>query len=77
MSEFWRIRFGGCVGGRNETNSATPKRSLEEALAAAVPLGRLLNPEHLAASVLFLCSPNAVNITGALLVVDGEFNLTH
>jgi NAD(P)-dependent dehydrogenase (short-subunit alcohol dehydrogenase family) len=44
-------------------------------IAAAIPLGRVLTPEDIAASVLFLCSPQAANITGASLVVDGGFVL--
>jgi NAD(P)-dependent dehydrogenase (short-subunit alcohol dehydrogenase family) len=44
-------------------------------IAAAIPLGRVLTPEDIAASVLFLCSPEAANVTGASLVVDGGFVL--
>jgi NAD(P)-dependent dehydrogenase (short-subunit alcohol dehydrogenase family) len=44
-------------------------------IAGAIPLGRVLSPEDIAASVLFLCSPQAANITGASLVVDGGFVL--
>jgi NAD(P)-dependent dehydrogenase (short-subunit alcohol dehydrogenase family) len=47
-----------------------------DTIAAAIPLGRVLTPEDIAASVLFLCSPQAVNITGASLVVDGGFVLS-
>jgi NAD(P)-dependent dehydrogenase (short-subunit alcohol dehydrogenase family) len=49
--------------------------SILESVAAALPLGRVLMPEDIAASVLFLCSPKAANIVGATLVVDGGFML--
>ena len=41
------------------------------ALLASTPLGRLGEPEDVAAAVAFLCSPEAAFITGAVLTVDG------
>jgi NAD(P)-dependent dehydrogenase (short-subunit alcohol dehydrogenase family) len=38
---------------------------------ALVPLGRLSQPEEVAAAVLFYASDRAANITGQLFVVDG------
>lgn len=40
-------------------------------LGAAVPMGRVANPEEVAKSVVFLASDDAAYITGATLAVDG------
>jgi 3-oxoacyl-[acyl-carrier protein] reductase len=45
--------------------------ALNQAIAAAVPLGRLGEPEDIAAAMVFLASPAANYITGQTLVVDG------
>ncbi|MBX9330869.1 SDR family oxidoreductase, partial [Serratia marcescens] len=42
-----------------------------QAIAASVPLGRLGEPEDIAAAMVFLASPAAAYITGQTLVVDG------
>jgi NAD(P)-dependent dehydrogenase (short-subunit alcohol dehydrogenase family) len=43
----------------------------EAALAQATPLGRLLEPEEVAAAVAFLASPEAAAINGQTLLLDG------
>ena len=54
--------------------AAKTGRTRESALAAMVgtsPLGRLIRPEEVAASVLFLCSPEAAAVTGTTIAVAG------
>ena len=49
-------------------------RTAEEAVAALeamTPLGRLLEPDEVAAAVVFLASPDAAAINGQALVLDG------
>ena len=36
------------------------------------PLGRLVQPEEVAAAVLYLCSPEAAAVTGTTLVIGAE-----
>jgi NAD(P)-dependent dehydrogenase (short-subunit alcohol dehydrogenase family) len=50
--------------GRSEAESAA-------ALAASSPLGRLLDPDEVAAAVVWLASPDAAAISGQTLVLDG------
>jgi NAD(P)-dependent dehydrogenase (short-subunit alcohol dehydrogenase family) len=45
--------------------------SAESALAAASPLGRLLEPSEVAFAVTFLAAPEAAAINGQTLVLDG------
>jgi NAD(P)-dependent dehydrogenase (short-subunit alcohol dehydrogenase family) len=40
-------------------------------LESRIPMGRLGRPEEIAETILFLCSPAASYITGAILSVDG------
>jgi NAD(P)-dependent dehydrogenase (short-subunit alcohol dehydrogenase family) len=42
---------------------------------AALPWGRLGQPEEIARAVVFLCDPASDYITGSLLLVDGGFSL--
>jgi NAD(P)-dependent dehydrogenase (short-subunit alcohol dehydrogenase family) len=50
--------------GRSETDA-------EAALAAAAPLGRLLEPEEVAFAVAFLAAPEAGAVNGQTLILDG------
>ena len=49
------------------------KPELVERIKAMTPLGRLAEPEEVAASILFLASNAAAMITGHTLPVDGGF----
>lgn len=48
----------------------TPEAVLQQA-EARMPLGRLAQPEEIADAVVFLCSPRAGYISGAILSMDG------
>jgi NAD(P)-dependent dehydrogenase (short-subunit alcohol dehydrogenase family) len=53
---------------------ASTGRTRDEALASLLkgsPLGRLIRPDEVAATVLFLCTPQAAGITGATVAVAG------
>lgn len=54
-----------------ETLQSDPERSA--GILARTPLGRWGTPEDIAGAVLFLCSPAARFITGAILPVDGGY----
>jgi NAD(P)-dependent dehydrogenase (short-subunit alcohol dehydrogenase family) len=48
--------------------------STEQALHSAqarLPLGRIARPEEIAAAIVFLASPRASYISGAILAMDG------
>jgi len=47
--------------------------SIQSALAAMHPLGRIAQPEEIASAVLYLASDAASFTTGAVLAVDGGF----
>jgi NAD(P)-dependent dehydrogenase (short-subunit alcohol dehydrogenase family) len=46
-------------------------------LTAAVPLGRMGDPDEIAATIAFLASPEAAYITGAVIPVDGGLGMGH
>jgi NAD(P)-dependent dehydrogenase (short-subunit alcohol dehydrogenase family) len=45
--------------------------AVSDELLRAVPLGRIAEPDEIAAAVVWLCSPEASYITGSVLVADG------
>ena len=52
------------MGGKNTTAS-------REAIAEAIPMGRLVHPDEVAAVAAWAASPDARMVTGALISVDG------
>ena len=52
-------------------DTGTPVAQLKEGLKQMVPLGRLVEPEEIAAMTVFLAGPGARNITGQTINVDG------
>jgi NAD(P)-dependent dehydrogenase (short-subunit alcohol dehydrogenase family) len=51
-----------------------PQRS--RAIVERTPLGRWGDPEDVAGAALFLCSPQAAFITGAVIPVDGGYSIS-
>ncbi|KAI5918406.1 NAD(P)-binding protein [Camillea tinctor] len=49
---------------------------LGKLIESVVPMGRIAQPEEVADSVVFLCSPRSSYITGAALLIDGGVTLT-
>jgi NAD(P)-dependent dehydrogenase (short-subunit alcohol dehydrogenase family) len=48
----------------------------EEEFAKSQPIGRLIEPHEVAASIVWLCSPAASAITGADIAVDGGMTVS-
>lgn len=46
-------------------------------MTAAVPLGRVAEPDEIAATVVFLASSDAAYVTGAVIPVDGGLGMGH
>jgi enoyl-[acyl-carrier protein] reductase III len=72
------IRVNAVSGGVVETGALEHFPNRDEMMAAAqtrTPAGRMVTPEDIAETVLFLCSPGADMIRGQTIVVDGGFSL--
>ena len=72
-----RIRVNCVSAGVVETEALDWFPNKEQMLATVkrTPAGRLVEPEDVAATVSFLCSPDAAMICGQTLVVDGGYSL--
>jgi NAD(P)-dependent dehydrogenase (short-subunit alcohol dehydrogenase family) len=71
-----KIRVNAIAPGWIATQLTEPLRNdpaRNEAIVARTPLGRWGAPEDLAGAAVFLCSPSASFITGAILAVDGGY----
>jgi len=62
------IRVNAIAPGVTRTRMAS---AVSDALLTRVPLGRIAEPEEIAAAAVWLCSPQASYITGSVLVADG------
>jgi NAD(P)-dependent dehydrogenase (short-subunit alcohol dehydrogenase family) len=70
------VRVNALAPGIIATDMSAATRGEPERLAGflqRVPMGRVGDPEELVGPVMFLCSPGASYITGAILAVDGGF----
>ncbi|MFJ7907031.1 3-oxoacyl-ACP reductase FabG [Kitasatospora sp. NPDC096204] len=64
--------------GLTETDmTAALSEAQREALLQRVPLGRMAQPEEIAAAVSFLASDSAAYLTGAIIPVDGGAGMGH
>lgn len=69
-----RIRVNGIEVGSVATSAldiVLTNDELRVQMESSIPLGRLGQPEEIAAGVLYLCSPAASYVTGELLEIDG------
>jgi 3-oxoacyl-[acyl-carrier protein] reductase len=65
-----KIRVNCVAPGQMNTPRAAGRSARPDA-ALTVPLGRLVEPEEIASTVRFLCSPGGAMISGQLIYVDG------
>jgi 3-hydroxybutyrate dehydrogenase len=59
------------IGDQARIHNIPESEVVEKIMAAESPLHRLLEPEEVAASVVFLCSSAADAITGSAFTIDG------
>lgn len=64
-----------CPGDTKTPMTESLSQEMKDSISEAVPLGRMANPEEIAATSLWLCSDAASFITGHQLVVDGGFTI--
>ena len=66
-----------CPGGIGQTAITENPANLAamEQLRRATPMQRLGTPDHIAETVLWLCSPGAAYMTGQAITVDGGYTL--
>jgi NAD(P)-dependent dehydrogenase (short-subunit alcohol dehydrogenase family) len=68
------IRVNAVLPGLIETEMVKDQpKEMRSATIALTPMGRLGQPQEVAAAILFLASDDASYVTGALLPVDGGF----
>ncbi|MCU7906766.1 MAG: SDR family oxidoreductase [Candidatus Thiodiazotropha sp. (ex Epidulcina cf. delphinae)] len=65
----------GPIEGTEGMKRLSPTPELQQAVADSVPLGRLGTPMDIANTVMFLASPLAGYVTGAIIPVDGGWSL--
>ena len=67
------VRVNAVAPGWTETPFISHRRDAFERIRAAMPIGRLLQPEEIAEVIYFLLSPAASAITGSTVPCDGGF----
>jgi enoyl-[acyl-carrier protein] reductase III len=72
------IRANAVSAGVVETEALDHFPNREQMLNVArarTPAGRMVEPEDVAAAVIYLCSPDAEMVRGQTLIVDGGYSL--
>lgn len=65
----------GPIAGTEGMKRLTPTPALQKTVTDSVPLGRLGTPIEIANTVMYLASPLAGYVTGAVIPVDGGWSL--
>ena len=69
--------FGGAESGLSGDRRSALRAAMQSALAAATPLKRIGAPDDIGGAAVYLASPCAGWVTGAVLPVDGGLVTTH